>query len=123
MGPSNATLTFAVQRTQTDTDPITRQPIYSESMVNYRVFVRQDKRPATQVFPGADETLQLLKGCFVSPSQPDLLAIRDASCILEMDGRPKATCQFKPLGDQWGSTQKVYGRRIEGHRFNLLAKV
>jgi hypothetical protein len=123
MGPSNATLTFAVQRAQTDVDPITRQPIYSESAVNYRVFVRQDRRPVTQVFPGADETLQILKGAFVEPSQPDLTTIRDSPCEIEMDDRPKMTCQFKPLGDQWGSTQKVYGRRIEGHRFNLLVKL
>jgi hypothetical protein len=123
MGSSNATLSFTIQGAKTGVDATTRQPIYGKTVVDYRVFVRQDRRPTAQVFPGADETLQVLKGAFVKPLQPAENAIRESVCVIKMDNRPAITCQFKPLGDQWGSTQKVYGRRIEGHRFHLLLKL
>lgn len=122
MSQANATLTFTIKGTPKGRDPVTRQPIFNETTKTIRVFVRQDRRPTTQIFPGADETQEVLKGELVNPAQLPSTIAPDAVCTVALDQGITATGQIKMLADQWGSRQEVYGRRMQGTRFYLLVE-
>lgn len=120
MSEANATITFTLKGALNGRDPVTRQPIFDDFTESVRVFVRQDRRPATQIFPGADETQEILKGAFVSPPQIQQDIAANAVCVIALDQGVTAAGQIKILADQWGAQQSVYGRNIKGDRFYLL---